>query len=539
MTSSRPPGRALLLGALALLLAPGCGAGDPPATPADAAADRARADGPGGLEATAGDLPLPQEGGGGADARPDAPPPCAAPAAGAADAALFSWLLGCLRSSASATDKQAAIALFVGQLEQGGGLPITQGAQATFVYVRSATYDAEDDQGSSAEDFALSRRRAPIRVAGTFNGWKPDQHTLTEEDGGVFHATLTLKDPADQRVAYKFVASDGGGGDVWFSDPLSRRFGFDDNGRYSLVRGGKTAAGTPAGHLEWIRAVSATRLGNSRPVYLYLPPGYEPATTSRYPALYMQDGQNLFDAALAGAAGSWDLDRVADEEINAGRALPFIAVGVSNTADRFDEYTHTPDTITLGGAPLTVGGKGGDYLHFVVKELKPLMDARYRTRPGKAYTAIMGSSLGGLIAYYGGYLYPDVFRYVGGMSSTFGWGSIGQHNATMEDLYRKVSGLSGRGLVYYLDSGDNPQSSANPPSCPTPAGAAEDNYCETMSFRSLLVSRGVDTFPDDPSAYPLTPAGINICHYYQPDGAHNEAAWSARLFRPLRLFFQP
>ena len=470
---------------------------------------------------------------------PDLPAaPCATPAAKTPDRALYAWLLSCLRSAKPEATRSAAIDLFVSRVEAAGGFPIVSSGKAVFIYVRGAKYDAEDDK-NTAEDYAANRRLEPMAVAGAFNSWKAGQHKLKQEPLGVFHLELPLS-LGSSRAPYKLVATDSAGKAVWFSDPLSRRFGFDNNGRYSLIQGGTDAATAKAmGHLEWIRSVSATKLGNARSIYLYLPPGYDQDTTKRYPVLYMHDGANLFDSAMINANGSWEVDATADAEIAAGRARPFIIVGVPNTGDRMDEYTHVQDTFTSGGTKITTGGKGDKYLDFIVKDLKPVVDNRWRTLTAKANTAVLGSSLGGLISYQAGLLHPTVFKYVGGMSSTFGWGQFGQNNATMKQLYAAVTGLKARGQVYYLDSGDNPNNPNNPPTCPNTNVEAEDNYCETVAFRDMLVAAGIKTFPNDPEAAKLTPATIDIYHYHQADAPHSETSWRKRFFRPVRLFFRP
>ena len=121
-------------------------------------------------------------------------------------------------------------------------------------------------------------------------------------------------------------------------------------------------------------------------------------------------------------------------------------------------------------------------------------------------------------------------------SSTLGWGQFDLTNPTMEQLYQQDTQLASYQQVYYLDSGDNPQNPTNPPACPA---TSEDNYCETVAFRDMLVAKGIDTFPLDPNSFPLSPANINIYHYHQPDAPHHELAWNYRLHRPLRLFFRP
>lgn len=518
------------------------GAGLDAATELDAAGADALSGADGGEpDAAAPDAGAPLDAGPGADAAdlPDAGPgadaqdltdaglgdaglgPSCGPAApGATEADRYHGLLACLRDPAPPEGvKRAAINAFVTAVEAGQGFPFRDGASYVFVYVRTSTWDVEDDR-NTAEDFFADRRQEPIRLAGAHNAWSTTANPLSAEGYDFFHLALPIAQPA--RSGYKFVSRDGGGGDVWFSDPLSRRFDYDNNGRISLVLGGPAQ-----GHLEWIRAVHATQLGNDRTVYLYLPPGYEGGTAS-YPVLYMHDGQNIFDAAQPSSApASWDVDAVMEREIAAGHLSPGIIVGVPNNADRFSEYTHVPDDVGTGA----LGGAADDYADFLALDLKPLIDRRYRTSPGRATTGVLGSSLGGLVSFEIGLVYPTTFRFIGGLSSTFGWGRIGLSNETMVERYARTSSLAAADQVYYLDSGGGPGGG-----CASGGGA--DNYCETIAMRDLLVSRGIATFPDNPDQTPLTPAGIDILHWWEPSAPHNEAAWSARVHRALWLFFR-
>ena len=505
----------LLLTLLALALAAGCGGSNGE----DPAADAGRADA-GGTTADAGtaDGSMPEERW------------CERVGTRATDFEEYSALLGCLRAAGEPEQvRRAAIDAFVGRVESRGGFPIQTPTELVFVYVASARWDAEDDK-NAAEDYAADRRREPIRVAGDFNGWDGAGSALQGEPLGFYHLRLAQVVPVGSRWGYKFVARDGAGADVWFSDPLSRRFDFDGNGRISLVRGGGAV-----GHLEWMRAVKATALNVERSIYLYLPPGYD-SSSDRYPVAYLHDGNNLFDPAQPNAAPqSWQVDAVANEEIAAGRVRPFIAVGIPNNADRMDEYTHVEDDLPGYGRQ---GGRADDYGAFLVDDLKPLVDARYRTQPGRDQTAILGSSLGGLISYHVALRHPTVFKYVGGFSSTFGWGRLGLQNPTMPELYADTADLGSRGHVYYLDVGGGPPESGE--CLPDLADEEQrDAYCSTEEMKRTLVAAGYDTFPNDADAYPLEPEQIEIMHWWQPGAPHDEGAWNARLHRALRLFFRP
>ncbi len=411
----------------------------------------------------------------------------------------YQRLLACLRASgASALEKQGAVDGFVPAVEASGGFPIVSGGQTVFFYVQSAAWDAA-------------------------------AAALQPEGFGVYHLALPLEPTATSRWRYKLVAHDAAGNDVWFSDPLSRRFQYDALGRYSLVRGG-----ADVGHLEWIRKVSARQLGVDRAITLYVPRGYDFAS-KRYPVLYLHDGNNAFDPNQPRSVdATWDADAVADAEISAGRVREFIVVAIPNDDRRFFEYGPVEDLFQ--GQHL--GGDGDAYADFVVNDLKPVVDASYRTLPGRDDTAVLGSSMGGLISYHLGLTHPEVFRGVGGMSSAFGWGS-GLGNLTELDRYAATAGLAARAQVFYLDSGNGSPSGGCPAGTTVEANLANDFYCWTLEMKATLEQAGVNTYPLDPNAALLEPADVDLYHWWEPGALHSEPAWNARLFRPLRLFFRP
>jgi predicted alpha/beta superfamily hydrolase len=144
-----------------------------------------------------------------------------------------------------------------------------------------------------------------------------------------------------------------------------------------------------------------------RDVDVYLPASYRSGGSRRYPVVYMQDGQNLSDPATA-FAGTWDLEPTLERL--AARGLEIIVVGVHNAGEgRLEEYSPFPDRRYGGGA-------GESYLSFLVDTLKPRIDRMFRTRAHCEDTAIVGSSMGGLISLYAFFRYPSVFGRAGVMS---------------------------------------------------------------------------------------------------------------------------
>lgn len=153
-----------------------------------------------------------------------------------------------------------------------------------------------------------------------------------------------------------------------------------------------------------------------RPVYVWLPDGYSPDIP--HAVLYMHDGQMLFDAAATWNKQEWKVDETLGALSGQGRTRPCIVVAVPNNPElRHTEYfpqkvfEHLAPELqaSLLAKQKTKAPLADNYLCFLVKELKPLIDSRYRTLPGAKDTFIMGSSMGGLISLYALCEYPEVF----------------------------------------------------------------------------------------------------------------------------------
>jgi enterochelin esterase-like enzyme len=160
----------------------------------------------------------------------------------------------------------------------------------------------------------------------------------------------------------------------------------------------------------------------ARRVVVWLPEGYD-ASTERYAVLYMHDGQNLFDPATSMGGEPWAVDRHLDALSRAGRVRPTIVVGVWSTGDRTREYAPAAPLRTLPAALLNTAGLAVDsilsdaYIGFLISDLKPYIDATYRTLPHREDTFVMGSSMGGLISLYALAKRPDVFGGAGCLST--------------------------------------------------------------------------------------------------------------------------
>lgn len=146
---------------------------------------------------------------------------------------------------------------------------------------------------------------------------------------------------------------------------------------------------------------------NRRFLRVWLPPGYELPENSgkRYPVFYLNDGQNLFEAATSFTGIEWQVDETADRFIREGRIPPTIFVGIDNAqVERVKEYIPYRSLNPLLLRPL-----GDRYPNFLTQEVMPFVHQTYRAAKGPANTFLGGSSLGGLIALYTILNKPGVF----------------------------------------------------------------------------------------------------------------------------------
>jgi predicted alpha/beta superfamily hydrolase len=181
----------------------------------------------------------------------------------------------------------------------------------------------------------------------------------------------------------------------------------------------------------------------ARNVDVWLPPGYAAAGATRYPVVYMHDGQNLFDPATSHGNVDWAVDETMTRLIAGGRVRPAIVVGVWSTGQRLQEYMPQRAVATADAVRFNVPGideirprdiVSDRYLAFLVEELKPLIDRRYRTLPGRPDTVIMGSSMGGLVSAYALSRYPEVFGGAGCVSTHWPAGD----GVALEDFARHL-----------------------------------------------------------------------------------------------------
>ena len=317
-------------------------------------------------------------------------------------------------------------------------------------------------------------------LAGDFNQWVPAP--MTPDDG---FAWAIIPDLAGQKYKLENAGN-------YQPDPWSRAYAYDELGEISET------ATVPNQLQRFFRVGEGQTSLAPRVVRVFVPTG---AATH---VLYLHDGQNLFDPDAIW--GGWQMQAVAQAGV--------MFVGIDNTAARMDEYTQVADDIGNGA----IGGLGDEYADYVEGVVRPLIDEVYGEAP---VVGVMGSSLGGLISMHIAEKNPNGYNFVGSMSGTLGWGSIGPH--TGETLIERYAAEPVLPFAIYLDSGGSGPCSDDDGDGIDDDGAGSDNYCETLQMRDTLAAGGY-VFDE------------NLFHWHEPGAEHNEQAWGERVFRPLEIF---
>jgi predicted alpha/beta superfamily hydrolase len=216
--------------------------------------------------------------------------------------------------------------------------------------------------------------------------------------------------------------------------------------------------------------------------------------------VYCHDGQNIFDPG--GPFGSWSADKVAEEEMKAGRVRPAILVGIDNTPDRVREYLPPPDLVPEGRPAAGEKGRADLYARYLLEVVRPYVDQKFRTLSDRGNTLVLGSSMGGVVSHYLLQNYGDHFSGAGVFSPAF-WASP----RFFGESFKK----------------------------PKPAGRI---------YLDMGTREGRSYWPDVIRIYQHWVAGgavISRDVWFQPGiGAeHNEKAWKERLPAALRFLLPP
>ena len=251
------------------------------------------------------------------------------------------------------------------------------------------------------------------------------------------------------------------------------------------------------GHVHIIRDFASPHEGFTRTVRIYTPDGYDHAPHHRFPVLYMHDGQNVFAHPESALFDTWCANLALEHMVGEGRMEPWIIVGIDSGPGRVEEYS--PWDEPRGN----VRARGETYARFVVETLKPYIDGAYRTRQGPEWTAVMGSSLGGLMSLYLGWKYPEVFGRIGALSPSVMWSEY--------RLFQHWTAHTRRWTRIYLDAGASEW--IDPGGVPLP-------YAEATREFYLHLKR-------------LGYADHELFLVLEPGGLHHERDWQRRL--PLAM----
>jgi enterochelin esterase-like enzyme len=241
-------------------------------------------------------------------------------------------------------------------------------------------------------------------------------------------------------------------------------------------------SGSEQGSFSPLIELDSSILGRRHRVRAYVPPGYRENTLKKYPVLFMQDGKNLFFPEEAFLGRDWSVDE-ALQLLDGMNAVDKVVVVGIHSGDRMAEYTK-PGYESYGRS--------------VVEEVIPEAARRLRLIGGRGETAVMGSSLGGVVSFFMAWQWPQVFGAAACMSSTF---------SHKDDLVERVLTEPKSPAKFYLDS-----------------GWPGDNFETTLALALALQSRGY--------LY-----GRDFLHLAFPNEAHEESAWGGRLHLPLQLFW--
>ncbi len=294
-----------------------------------------------------------------------------------------------------------------------------------------------------------------------------------------------------------------------------------------LLMAGLALAQSPDAGSIRDETVPSRFLGAPRAVHVYLPAAYPAQIDRRFPVLYLHDGQNVFSTAGSNVAfgwGSWELDLTANRLIREHKIRPIIMVAVDNRGlARMSEYSghHGPRT--------NQSGDFDGYSAFLMRELKPFIDRKYRTLPDATHTGVMGSSLGGLCSAVLAWEHPEVFGNAASLSGAFFF----DDKHFLEALLKNDKGPP-MPVKFYFDSGSVDFMGGDDGRQMTAAVVAE---LRRIGWRENL-RYYVDELPLTPDQ--LAASGLRRDKWKEAQTSqHNEFYWRLRAWRALTFLFPP
>ncbi len=368
----------------------------------------------------------------------------------------FSEKLREIEIAADSATKSSLIEDLLFSLRQSGG-PVVEDSAVHLLYVGEAK---------------------AVTVPGDFNGWNPRADSMVHvQHTRLFYLSKQL--PPTARAEYKLCVDS-----VWMLDPLNRRQVMGGYGPNSEIR--MPQYRPPAeieerddvarGRIDTIRFNSKI-LGRTHPVFVYLPPGYNRLSRTRYPTIYVNDGGEYITLAR--------MPTVLDNVIADGRIPPIVSVFVDPRTDLQDASTNTR---------MQDYSLSDSYIRFLVEELRPHILRHYRVSKRPERTAIMGASLGGLISTYTAFKRPEVFGLSAAQSPAYWWAN--------DSLITMIATAPRKNVKFYIDT-----------------GTLHDAQDKSLQMKSIMEKKGY------------------IVHYEEHPEGHNWANWRARISHIVEYFW--
>lgn len=229
---------------------------------------------------------------------------------------------------------------------------------------------------------------------------------------------------------------------------------------------------------------------HGREIHVYLPVGYENAS-SKYPVLYMHDGQNAYDPNRAFMGQTWKAEETLNKLIADKKIVPLVVVAIDNRPSRLFDYTHDQDSEINGG------GGANLYLDQIEFDLIPLIEKNVKVKTDSGSRGILGSSLGGLVSIFVGVSRP-VFQRVGALSPSLWWND--------RSIFSILNNPNTFPLYFYIDSGTSGGEKAQ----------------DVRDFVSELNNLGIKS---------------NVKMIIEENAHHREEAWARRFPEALQHLF--
>ena len=240
--------------------------------------------------------------------------------------------------------------------------------------------------------------------------------------------------------------------------------------------------------LKWDITIPQLSGDQIRRAYVYLPESYDGEPERRYPVMYFFDGHNVFFDEDATFGTSWGMDAYMK---SSGKELILVGIECNREGNgRLEEYSpFTFENADLG----RIKGRGKQYMHWLIKELKPYIDENFRTLPDREHTLIAGSSMGGLMALYAVTTFNQVFQRAACLSPSL-WVAPGK----MLELIARAH--IRRDTCIYLDYGE------------------KEMFNHAANAEALFST-----------SHLLMTKRVNLTFRIVPGGSHCEASWAKQV----------